>query len=127
MDVSTTPHINVQVCTKYLLEQSTPDSKQYIFSYTITIKNSSREEVQLIGRKWLITDANGKQLTIEGDGIVGQQPFISPNERYTYTSLTALETPVGAMQGHYRLLDSSRQEFKADIAPFSLSVPNILH
>lgn len=121
------PCIKVQVHTKYISEQSQPDENHYVFAYVITIKNLSNQTVQLISRRWLITDANGKQMTIEGDGVVGQQPFISGNDEYTYSSGTAIETPVGVMQGQYILLDEKGKEFITEIEPFRLALPNILN
>lgn len=121
------PCVTCQVHTRYIKEQSQPEQHRYVFSYTITIRNLSQDMVQLIGRRWLITDANAKQLTIEGEGVVGEQPVIGPMQEYTYTSGTALETPVGVMQGHYVMLDSQGNEFLADIPPFRLAIPNILN
>ncbi|NOH52243.1 Co2+/Mg2+ efflux protein ApaG [Vibrio coralliilyticus] len=121
------PCIKVQVHTKYISEQSQPDSMRYVFAYVITIKNLSNQTVQLISRRWLITDANGKQMTVEGDGVVGQQPFIPGSDEYTYSSGTALETPVGVMQGQYILLDEKGREFSTEIEPFRLALPNILN
>lgn len=126
MDVSE-PCIKCQVQTRYIAEQSEPDKKRYIFAYIITIKNLSQQSVQLISRRWLITDANGKQITVEGDGVVGEQPVIAANDEYTYTSGTAIETPVGSMQGHYVMNDERQNSFIVDIEPFSLSIPNILN
>ncbi len=83
--------------------------------------------MQLISRRWLITDSNGKQMTVEGEGVVGQQPFISGSDEYTYSSGTALETPVGVMQGHYILLDEKGNEFITEIDPFRLAIPNVLN
>lgn len=122
-----TPCIKVQVHTKYISEQSQPTANRYVFAYIITIKNLSTQTVQLISRRWLITDANGKQMTVEGDGVVGQQPFIPGNDEYTYNSGTALETPVGVMQGQYIMQDEKGQEFIAEIEPFRLALPNILN
>lgn len=122
-----TPCIKVQVHTKYIPEQSQPDSNRYVFSYIITIKNLSQQTVQLISRRWLITDANGKQMTVEGEGVVGQQPYIDANDEYTYNSGTVVETPVGVMQGHYVMHDESGSEFVAEIEPFRLAVPNVLN
>ncbi|NIY81794.1 Co2+/Mg2+ efflux protein ApaG [Vibrio hepatarius] len=122
-----TPCIKVQVHTKYIPEQSQPTANRYVFAYIITIKNLSTQTVQLISRRWLITDANGKQMTVEGDGVVGQQPFILGNDEYTYNSGTALETPVGVMQGQYIMQDEKGQEFIAEIEPFRLALPNILN
>ncbi|MEH0760941.1 Co2+/Mg2+ efflux protein ApaG [Vibrio sp. 16] len=121
------PCIKVQVHSKYIPEQSQPDANRYLFAYMITIKNLSNQTVQLQSRRWLITDANGKQLTIEGDGVVGQQPFIPSNDEYTYSSGTAIETPVGVMQGQYMMLDEKGNQFIAEIEPFRLAIPNILN
>ncbi|GAL19543.1 ApaG protein [Vibrio maritimus] len=120
---STTPCVKCQVHTKYVEEQSDPDNNRYVFAYIITIKNLSQETVQLISRRWLITDANGKQLTVEGEGVVGQQPVIEKNDEYTYTSGTAIETPLGVMQGHYIMLDEAGKEFIAEIEPFASQSP----
>lgn len=126
MDISN-PCIKIQVHTKYIPEQSNPKFQRYVFAYLITIKNLSNENVQLISRRWLITDSNGKQMTVEGDGVVGEQPVIPANDEYTYSSGTALETPVGVMQGHYIMHNQAGEEFIADIEPFRLAVPNVLN
>ncbi|MGF1778823.1 Co2+/Mg2+ efflux protein ApaG [Vibrio nomapromontoriensis] len=126
MDTSS-PCVKCQVHTKYIVEQSDPDNQRFVFAYIITIKNLSKETIQLLSRRWLITDANGKQMSIEGDGVVGQQPIIEGNDEYTYSSGTAIETPVGVMQGHYVMLNGKGREFKAEVEPFRLAVPNILN
>ncbi|RTZ14941.1 Co2+/Mg2+ efflux protein ApaG [Vibrio aquaticus] len=122
-----TPCIKVQVHTKYIPEQSQPDAKRYVFAYIITIKNLSQQNVQLVSRRWLITDSNGRQMTVEGEGVVGQQPFISPNDEYTYNSGTVIETPVGVMQGQYIMHDEAGKEFITEVDPFRLAIPNILN
>ncbi|MFC1237164.1 Co2+/Mg2+ efflux protein ApaG [Vibrio sp. F74] len=121
------PCIKCQVHAKYVEEQSQPEHKRYVFAYIISIKNLSNQTVQLIGRRWLITDADGKQMTVEGDGVVGKQPYIKSNDDYTYTSATAIETPVGVMQGQYIMNDADGAEFIVEIDPFSLAIPNILN
>ncbi|ANS84437.1 Co2+/Mg2+ efflux protein ApaG [Vibrio scophthalmi] len=126
MDV-TQPCIKIQVHSKYIAEQSNPAENHYIFAYLVTIKNLSRQTVQLISRRWLITDANGKQVNVAGDGVVGQQPFIDGLDEYSYSSGTAIETPVGVMQGQYIMLDEKGQQFIAEIDPFRLAIPNVLN
>lgn len=124
---ASSPCIKVQVHSKYIEAQSEPDLGRYVFAYLITIKNLSGQPVQLMGRRWLITDANGKQLTVEGDGVVGKQPIIDAYDEYTYSSGTAIETPVGVMQGHYTMQDANQEPFIAEVDPFRLAVPNILN
>ncbi len=66
-------------------------------------------------------------MVIEGDGVIGQQPHINAADEFTYTSGTAIETPVGVMQGQYTMEDDTGNVFKVKIAPFRLAIPNILH
>lgn len=119
--------VAVTVDTFYIAAQSDPAAERYVFAYTITIDNNSTEAVQLLRRYWLITDANGKQTEVRGDGVIGEQPTLNPGTSYQYTSGAVLETPVGTMQGHYEMLSASEQQFNADIPLFRLAMPNILN
>ncbi|MGY3944040.1 Co2+/Mg2+ efflux protein ApaG [Aeromonas tecta] len=99
----------------------------YHFLYLIEIENLGPGTVQLLYRRWLITDANGKMQEVEGPGVVGEQPFIAPGETFSYQSGVPLDTPLGVMEGSYTLQDESGQQFEAPIAPFTLAVPNIIN
>jgi ApaG protein len=119
--------IRIQVVTQYVDEQSEPDSDRYVFAYTITISNEGDVAAQLISRHWIITDANGKVQEVNGDGVVGEQPHLYPGEVFRYSSGAVLETPVGAMQGLYRMEAEGGIYFDAPIPPFTLAVPGLLH
>lgn len=119
--------IRIQVKTDYVGDQSEPDSARYVFAYTITITNNGDVAARLISRHWIITDANGKVQEVSGDGVVGEQPHLNPGEEFRYSSGAVLETPVGAMQGLYRMEADGGLSFDAPIAPFTLAVPGLLH
>ena len=119
--------IRIQVATDYVDEQSEPEADRYVFAYTITISNDGDVPATLISRHWVITDANGKVQEVSGDGVVGEQPHLNPGEQFRYSSGAVLETPVGAMQGLYRMQADSGESFDAPIAPFTLAVPGVLH
>jgi ApaG protein len=119
--------ILIEVATDYVDEQSEPDSDRYVFAYTITITNNGDVPARLISRHWVITDANGKVQEVSGDGVVGEQPHLNPGEEFRYSSGAVLETPVGAMQGLYRMEADNGVNFDAPIAPFTLAVPGVLH
>jgi ApaG protein len=119
--------IRIQVATSYVDDESEPESDRYVFAYTITISNSGEIPAQLISRHWIITDANGKVQEVNGDGVVGEQPKLKPGEEFRYSSGAVLETPVGAMQGLYRMEADGGISFDALIAPFTLAVPGLLH
>lgn len=117
--ITTQPH--------YLAERSTPDEQNYVFAYTITIANRGSEPVTLVSRRWIITDANGKKVEVEGSGVVGEQPKIAPGAQFTYTSGVSLATEVGVMEGSYTMSQENGNEFQAPIAPFRLSLPNLIN
>jgi ApaG protein len=119
--------IRIQVATSYIDDQSEPDADRYVFAYTITISNNGGVAAKLLSRHWVITDANGKVQEVSGDGVVGEQPHLNPGERFRYSSGAVLETPVGAMQGLYRMETDNGASFDAPIAPFTLAVPGLLH
>ena len=119
--------IGIDVATDYVDDQSEPGSDRYVFSYTITISNNGDTPARLISRHWVITDANGKVQEVTGDGVVGEQPHLNPGEVFRYSSGAVLETPVGAMQGLYRMEADNGVNFDAPIAPFTLAVPGLLH
>ena len=119
--------IRIQVATRYIDDQSDPDINRYVFAYTITISNSGDVAARLISRHWIITDANGKVQEVNGDGVVGEQPHLNPGEVFRYTSGAVLETPLGAMQGLYRMEADNGIGFDAQIEPFTLVVPGLLN
>jgi ApaG protein len=119
--------IRINVNTSYIDDQSEPDADRYVFAYTITISNVGAVPATLLSRHWVITDANGKVQEVSGDGVVGEQPHLNPGERFRYSSGAVLETPVGAMQGLYRMETDTGASFDAPIAAFTLAVPGLLH
>src|SRR6267142_6566207 len=105
--------IKVDVETNYVEDQSDPRERRYVFAYTITIRNEGRVPARLMTRHWIITDANGKVQEVRGDGVVGEQPHLQPGQGFRYSSGAVLETPVGAVQGSYEMIDDAGQRFDA--------------
>ena len=118
---------SISVKTKYLAEQSEPESSNYVFAYTVTIKNTGQVAAQLISRHWVIVDANNRTEEVRGLGVVGHQPLLKPGEQFEYTSGTALTTPQGSMTGEYFCVAEDGEQFEAKIPEFVLSLPRTLH
>ena len=118
-----TEGIRVRVQSQYLPDQSLPSADRYVFAYTITISNESARVAQLRTRHWIITDARGTVEEVRGDGVVGEQPRLSPGQSFEYTSGCVLTTPVGTMHGTYRMWCDDGSYFDAVISPFSLASP----
>ena len=120
-------HIEVVVTTSYLPERSDPSKSQYAFAYHISIENHDESPAQLLNRRWVITDGNAHVKEVQGEGVVGEQPVISPGESYQYTSGVTLDTKVGTMEGSYQMMSESDELFDVPIPAFLLSVPGAVH
>jgi ApaG protein len=124
---TTTNGIRVQVTTKYLAEHSSPKDKEYRFAYFIRISNVGTETAKLVSRHWVITNADGEEEEVRGDGVVGESPVLPPGTSFDYNSFCNLKTPVGSMHGSYQMVRPDGDTFDARIAPFTLAVPNALN
>ena len=121
------PRVCVHVQSVYVESQSSPDEERFVFAYTVTIRNLGRVPVQLRGRYWLITNGNGREIEVQGEGVVGEQPHIAPGEEYQYTSGAVIETPMGTMHGHYEMVDVDGNGFRVAIPVFRLAVTTLIH
>lgn len=63
-----------------------PPERPLPFVYYLSIHNDAEEPVTIMGRKWIVTDDGGSTLVVEGDGVVGKFPRISPGEKFSYNS-----------------------------------------
>ena len=119
--------IDIEVSSRFLDEQSSPDEDRFVFSYTIRMRNSGKVGARLLTRHWIITDANGKVQEVSGEGVVGEQPRLEPGGDFRYTSGAVLETAIGTMRGSYEWEADDGARFRAPIPQFTLSVPRTLH
>ncbi|MGQ0732494.1 MAG: Co2+/Mg2+ efflux protein ApaG [Acidobacteriota bacterium] len=124
---ATTNGIRVEVLSFFVPEQSSPREGQFFFAYQITISNLGDETAQLLSRHWVITDAEGEVQEVRGPGVVGEQPVLEPGMSFEYTSSCPLKTNVGVMHGSYTMARPDGRTFEAQIAPFTLAVPNALN
>lgn len=118
-----TDGILVRVRPSYLAGQSDPDQGRWVWAYRVEIVNLTGTEVQLMARRWVITDATGHVEEVSGPGVVGEQPVIPPGGSHAYASGCPLPTPSGTMVGSYLMTDAEGRSFEAAIPAFSLDVP----
>ena len=124
MTTLTTAGIKVTIKPDYQPEHSNPFKNHFVFSYLVSIENTTPHDIQLLRRHWNVFDSNGNYSEIEGKGVVGFQPVIEPGQTHEYASGCHLETDMGKMSGHYtfhRLEDGF--EFKVEIPEFQLISP----
>lgn len=121
-----TENIEVSVTPIFLQDRSRPADNLYVWAYQVRIENKGSSTVTLRYRHWRITDAAGRTETVDGEGVVGEQPVLAPGESYEYTSGTPLSTPSGIMVGSYDMEEESGNLFSVDIPAFSLDSPGAI-
>ncbi|MEK9672618.1 MAG: Co2+/Mg2+ efflux protein ApaG [Rhodospirillaceae bacterium] len=120
----TTRGICVTVYPQYLPEQSSPEDRRFVWAYSVRIENQGTETVQLINRFWRITDGMGTTHEVRGEGVVGEQPVLTPGGAFEYTSGTPLSTPSGVMLGSYEMETEGGEFFDVTVPAFSLDSPH---
>ncbi|MBA3878501.1 MAG: Co2+/Mg2+ efflux protein ApaG [Sphingobium sp.] len=124
-NVAETQGVIVRVSVSYLPEQSEPRRGRWFWAYHVRIENEGDVAVQLLTRHWVITDGRGLRHSVEGEGVVGEQPQIAPGASFDYVSGCPLQTPTGSMQGSYHMIAADGTAFDVDIPKFALIAPAV--
>ena len=125
--VATTRGICIQVGTSFSNVYSIHITDSLVI-YHITISMSESESSsltsQLLTRHWAISDENGAMDPVDGPGVVGHTPIISPGTVFTYTSGSHVEREWSLMEGYFTFENQKTGEkFDAKVPPFYLVVP----
>lgn len=116
--------VEVSVEIFYQQDYSNPLNQEYMFAYRVTIENHNTFSIKLLRRHWFIFDSNGDHKEVEGEGVIGIQPILQPNENYQYVSGCNLKTEMGKMHGTYLMENQNNLErFYVKIPSFEMIVP----
>ena len=123
-----TKGIKISVATSFEGTYFKNHRMHYAFRYEITIENQSKDSVQLTSRHWEIFDSLNDIEIIDGEGVVGEKPVIKPGEKYTYNSGCFLSSAIGAMRGHFNMVNfTTTRKFRVAIPTFKLDAPYALN
>jgi ApaG protein len=99
-----------------------PEDRPFPFVYAVRIYNDSGAAVTLKARKWVITDlTSGCRHVIEGDGVAGCFPRISPGESFGYESYHVVAGN-SYVEGAYLACDDAGVAMSVRIPPFAVRV-----
>jgi ApaG protein len=99
-----------------------PPDQPHAFIYFLTIRNGSDRTVTLLGRKWVIENADGTRLVVEGDKIVGETPTLAPGEHFSYNSYH-VGRGAGRASGSFHGLDEHGARIFVRIPAFDMAIP----
>lgn len=115
--------IRVRVQPRFSLAESEPGDGTFVFSYDIEMHNEGPAPAQLLFRHWWIHDSVGEDEEVDGEGVVGEQPFIPPGGSHAYRSFCVLRSPLGYMEGYYTFQRPDGQQFRVPVPRFALQGP----
>jgi ApaG protein len=119
---------NAQVVLDKLIHQrdatNLPADRPHAFIYFLTIRNLSDRKFTLLGRKWILTYADGKTEVIEGDKIVGETPTLAPGQSFSYNSYHVTGVNTTAC-GSFHGVDEFDQKVFVRIPPFEMIIPPV--
>jgi len=105
------------------VEASAASEHPHAFIYFLSIHNLSDRRFTLLGRKWIITHADGSTMVVEGDKIVGETPTLAPGETFSYNSYHV--TAVNAVaRGSFHGVDEFGQQIYVKIPSFEMIIPD---
>jgi len=106
----------------YAPRLETPAERPHPFAYYLTIENLSEETLTIKGRKWVVTDARGHRVVVEGDGVVGKTPRLKPGEHFSYHSYHVIASDSVA-EGAFFAISQAGEAVVTRIPRFEMKVP----
>ena len=100
-----------------------PEERPYPFVYFISIINDSNEALTIWGRKWILKDVTGEMMVVEGSGVVGENPFLLPGERFSYNSYHVIGKD-SRVSGSFFGTSEHGAKVRVTIPDFNLVVPD---
>jgi len=122
-----TRDVRVRIESEFEPDRSNARDNEFAFSYKVAIGNLSAETIQVMGRRWIITNAFGDYEEVLGEGVVGEQPVLRPGEEFRYTSFCVIKTSFGTMRGEFEVITDDAEVFQFEIPEFTLAHPHSVH
>ena len=116
-----TDGIRIRVAAEFLPDESESGIGQFMYAYRVIISNEGDRMAKLLGRHWLICDADNELREIRGAGVIGKQPVLEPGDSFEYESRCPLTTAWGTMEGTYLMRREDGNTFDAAIGRFFLA------
>jgi ApaG protein len=124
MYTAITEGVQITVHTQFRPDLSQIENNLFFFNYRIEIENLNSYKIQLIHRDWYIFDSLNDASFVSGEGVIGEQPTLRPDEKYIYTSGAELASEIGFMKGFYTFRNlGTDTNFQVFVPTFQLVSP----
>lgn len=121
-----TEGIRVRVKPRFSLAESDPSDGTFVFFYDVSMANEGTTPAQLLFRHWRIHDSVGSDSLVDGEGVIGEQPFLEPGGSHEYSSFCVLRSPAGYIEGYYTFVRPDGRQFRVEVPRFHLNGPLVL-
>lgn len=110
--------VKVSVEAHHLPEYSRPEGQ--VFAYIVRLENEDDQTWKLLRRCWLVVDGQGRRTEVEGEGVVGQQPLLTPGTVFMYDSFVTVTDTPAQMSGYYTLENAWGEQRQVAVPEFRL-------
>ncbi|GHG04096.1 protein ApaG [Deinococcus piscis] len=110
--------VKISVEAHHLPQFSRPEAQT--FAYVVRLDNEDDQTWKLLRRFWLVVDAQGQRTEVEGEGVVGQQPLLTPGTVFVYDSFVTVSGAPAWMSGYYTLENAWGEQRQVAIPEFQL-------
>jgi ApaG protein len=118
--VTTTRDITVTVRPIYLDEPSDVVNRMFKFGYAVSIRNEGPSDVQLLRRRWVIEEADGRRQDLEGDSELPGHPVVPAGDVHVHDGSCTLTSFNGRVEGNYLVQRADGEQFRVSVPSFHL-------
>ncbi|HKL88536.1 MAG TPA: ApaG domain [Salinibacter sp.] len=112
--------IEVTVRPIYLDEPTDFLKRQFTFGYVVSIANTGSANIQLLRRRWVVSEDNGSRQDLEGDSELQGHPVVEPGEAHVHDGACTITSFNGMVEGNYLVQRADGEQFRVPVPSFHL-------
>jgi ApaG protein len=122
--------VRIKASPLLISERTQPETGEFLWAYRIFMSMDENQDLndncQLVSRHWIIADGNGHVENVQGPGVVGLYPKMTPGAFFFYESCCPLSTVSGSMEGTFKMRRKDGFEFDAKVPKFEFKIPSVI-
>ena len=109
LELKKTHSLSIEVEPLYIPTLSNPAKKDYIFNYSILIKNGAESDIQILSKVLYFRDGGKREVRVEYDEVNEEQAWVPAGDIYDYAEFHSMRTPTGNLRGNLliRVIDTN--------------------
>ena len=99
LELKKTHTLSIEVLPVYIPTLSSPAKRDYIFNYSILIRNGAESDIQILSKVLNFRDGGKREMRVEYDEVNEEQAWVPAGDTYDYTEFHSMKNPTGNLRG----------------------------